>query len=137
MKGLANAIIITKNKDNHQHLFGLFVDAGELKEDENIKSYGAFTFKSESEDLEDVPHIVQKFWCIYAGSASVDDVGLRPHDPNEDSRPWEDGSGGVLEDTNIPFKQEAWMRCYFVRNDEPIPEGMYKPDSLEPEPEDN
>jgi hypothetical protein len=134
----ANAIIITKNQHDHQHLFGLFVNADKLTEDESIGSYGAFSIKSNSEDLEDVPEILEKFWAIYAGGLSVEEVGLKVDDGNvESSRvmPWEDGSGGILEDSHIPFKKEAWMTCYFLKKDDPVPEGMYMPEPEEPAPE--
>jgi hypothetical protein len=129
----ANAIIVTKNQHDHQHLFGLFVNADKLTEGESIGSYGAFSIKSNSEDLQDVPEILNKFWAIYSGGLSADEVGLKSDENDQETRPWEDGSGGILEDTKIAFKKEAWMTCYFLRKDDPIPEGMYMGDELLPE----
>ena len=136
----ANGIIVTKNADDHSNLFGMFVNTDQLKEDEPIPSFGAFTFTTE--DYDEIPKMLQKFWCVYVGDASLEDVGLKPKPtdnyPSEDQRPWETGQGGDPEMTDFNFKDDNWMTCQFCHKDDPTPEGYYMPEALEtdePEPE--
>lgn len=125
----ANGIIVTKNAQDHSNLFGMFVNTDQLKDGEPIPSFGAFTFTTE--DFDEIPKMLQKFWCVYVGEYTLDQVGLAPKPtelfPEEAPKSWETGQGGELTTTDFPFKSDQWMTCHFCKKDEPTPQGYYDP----------